>query len=45
MEPLIHSTNRLIEEIKQGFVLLNNRQCDEAAVEADIQTKINTVNA
>ena len=45
MDQLINSTNRITDEIKQCFVLLHNRQCDEAAVEADIQTKIITVNA
>ncbi|KAG5681471.1 hypothetical protein PVAND_010903 [Polypedilum vanderplanki] len=45
MDALYHSTNKIIHEIQQCFQQLNNPGVDSIAVENEIMTKINTVNA
>lgn len=45
MDPLYHSTNKIIQDIQQCFQVINNPGVDSIAVENEIMTKISTVNA
>lgn len=45
MDPLYHATNKIIQEIQQCFQQINNPGVDAIAVENEIMTKINNVNA
>lgn len=45
MEALYFQTNSLIQETQQCFQQLSSVRVDSVAVEADIQTKLATVNA
>jgi len=45
MEALYHATNKIIQEIQHCFQQLNNPGVDSLAVENEILTKIQLVNA
>lgn len=45
MEPLYHSTNKIIQEIQHSFQQLNTPGVDVLAYENEILTKIQSVNA
>lgn len=45
METLYHSTNKTIQEIQQCFLQLNSPGIDVIALENEILSRINTVNA
>lgn len=45
MEPLYHATNKVIHEVQQCFQQLNNPGIDTLAMENEIMTKINSINA
>lgn len=45
MEALYHSTNKVIQEIQHNFQLLNGPGADAIAIENEILTKTQTVNA
>jgi hypothetical protein len=45
MEALYHTTNNVIQEIQRCFQQLNSPGVDAIAVENEILTKINAINA
>lgn len=45
MDALYHTTNKAIQDVQHSFQQLNNPEVDAAAVENEILTKINIVNA
>lgn len=45
MDALYHSTNNVIQDIQRCFQQLNSPGVDAIAVENEILTKINAVNA